>query len=127
MSEKRPPLGILLLDGGHERAHYALVMASGAAALGRDVVLFATNGGCRLLLVDCPLLQDPREAHLAARGVAGIRTLLAAIAALGVQRMVCEAGLKAEDLGAAPLADGVERAGVASFLAAVGSGQIVSL
>ena len=127
MSEKRPPLGILLLDGGHERAHYALVMASGAAALGRDVVLFATNGGCRLLLADCPLLQDPREAHLAARGVAGIGTLLGAITALGVQRMVCEAGLKAEDLGAAPLADGVERAGVASFLAAIGSGQIVSL
>jgi predicted peroxiredoxin len=102
-------------------------MASGAAALGRDVVLFVTNGGCRLLLADCPLLQDPREAHLAARGVAGIGTLLAAIAALGVQRMACEAGLKAEDLGAAPLAPGVERAGVASFLAAVGSGQIVSL
>ena len=81
MSEKRPPLGILLLDGGHERAHYALVMASGAAALGRDVVLFATNGGCRLLLADCPLLQDPREAHLASRGVAGVSTLLAAIAA----------------------------------------------
>ena len=127
MSEKRPPLGILLLDGGHERAHYALVMASGAAALGRDVVLFATNGGCRLLLTDCPLLQDPREAHLAARGVAGIGTLLGAITALGVQRIVCEAGLKAEDLADKPLAPGVERAGVASFLAAVGSGQIVSL
>ena len=126
MSEKRPPLGILLLDGGHERAHYALVMASGAAALGRDVVLFATNGGCRLL-ADCPLVQDPREAHLVSRGVAGVGTLLAAIAALGVQRMVCEAGLKAEDLGAAPLAPGVERAGVASFLGAVGAGQIVSL
>ena len=127
MSETRPPLGILLLDAGHERAHYALVMASGAAALGREVVLFATNGGCRLLLADCPHLQDPREAHLAARGVAGIGTLLAAITALGVRRMVCEAGLKAEDLGTAPLAAGVERAGVASFLAAVGSGQILSL
>jgi predicted peroxiredoxin len=78
-------------------------------------------------LADCPLLQDLREAHLAARGVAGIGTLLSAITSLGVQRMVCEAGLKAEDLGATPLATGVERAGVASFLAAVGSGQIVSL
>jgi predicted peroxiredoxin len=78
-------------------------------------------------LADCPLLQDLREAHLAARGVAGIGTLLSAITSLGVQRMVCEAGLKAEDLGAAPLAPGVERAGVASFLGAVGSGQIVSL
>ena len=127
MNEKRPPLGILLVDSGHERAHYALVMASGAAALGRDVVLFATNGGCRLLLADCPFLQDPREAHLTARGVASIGTLLEAIAALGVRRMVCEAGLKAEDLGAAPLAPGVERAGVASFLSAVGQGQMISL
>jgi hypothetical protein len=41
--------------------------------------------------------------------------------------MVCEAGLKAEDLAGLPLAPGVERAGVASFLAAVGSGQIISL
>ena len=127
MNDKRPPLGILLLDGGHERAHYALVMASGAAALGREVVLFATNGGGRLLLADCPLLRDPREAHLAARGVAGIGTLLEAIAALGVQRIACEAGLRAEDLAEAALAPGVERAGVASFLAAVGAGQIISL
>ena len=27
------PLGILLISGGHERAHYALVLATGAAAL----------------------------------------------------------------------------------------------
>ena len=35
------PLGILLLSGAHDRAHYAFVLASGAAALGRQVVLFA--------------------------------------------------------------------------------------
>jgi peroxiredoxin family protein len=29
------PLGILLISGGHERAHYALVIATAAAALGR--------------------------------------------------------------------------------------------
>ena len=40
------PLGILLLSGAHDRAHYAFVLASGAAALGRDVVVFATNTGC---------------------------------------------------------------------------------
>ncbi len=65
------PLGILLISGGHERAHYALVLATAAAALGRDAVLFATNAGCRLLLDPCPLLADPREAALEARGVAG--------------------------------------------------------
>ena len=60
MSARRPglrgvtptPLGILLISGGHERAHYALVLATGAAAVGRDVVLFATNAGCRLFEAD---------------------------------------------------------------------------
>lgn len=120
-------LGILLLSGGHERAHYALVLATGAAALGRDVVFFATNAGCRLLLDPSPLLDDPREASLAARGVAGLGILLPAAADLGIRRIVCEAGLRAEDLAGASLAPGVDVAGVATFLAALGDGQIVSL
>lgn len=121
------PLGILLLSGGHERAHYALVLATGAAALGREVVLFATNAGCRLFLEPTPLLSDPREAMLEARGVAGIGTLLAAAAELGLRRIACEAGLRAQDLAGAVLAPGVEVAGVATFLAALGDGQVVSL
>ena len=123
----RPSLGILLLSGGHERAHYALVMAAGAAALGRDAVLFATNAGCRLFLDPSPLPADPREAALEARGVAGIGTLLAAASDLGLRRIACEAGLKAEDLAGRPLAHGVEVAGVATFLAAVGDGQMLSM
>ena len=123
----RAPLGILLISGGHERAHYALVLATGAAALGRDAVLFATNAGCRLFLNPCPLLSDPREAALEARGVAGVGTLLAAAVELGVRRIACEAGLKAEDLAGQPLAPGVEVAGVATFLSAVGDGQTISL
>lgn len=120
-------LGILLLSGGHERAHYALVLATGAAALGRDAVLFATNAGCRLFLDPCPLLADPREAALETRGIAGIGTLLAAASDLGLRRVACEAGLKAEDLSGLPLAFGVEVAGVATFLAAVGDGQMLSV
>ena len=82
-------LGILLLSGDHDRAHYALVMATGAAALGRDVTLFATNAGCRLFLADAPLQADPRDALLLARGVAGIGTLLSAAAELGIRRIAC--------------------------------------
>ena len=123
----RPPLGVLLLSGGHERAHYALVLATAAAALGRDAVLFATNAGCRLFLDPCPLLADGREAALEARGVAGIGVLLAAASELGLRRIACEAGLKAEDLAGLPLAPGVEVAGVATFLAAVGEGQMISV
>ena len=123
-----PALGVLLLSGGHERAHYALVLATAAAAVGREAVLFATNAGCRLLLADVPLARDGREALLAARGVATLADLLAAARELGVRRIACEAGLRAEALGGAALAEGVEVAGVVTFLAALGpAGQVVSL
>jgi peroxiredoxin family protein len=46
------PLGILLLSGAHDRAHYAFVLATGAAAIGQRVVIFATNAGCHALLAD---------------------------------------------------------------------------
>ncbi|MDE2516856.1 MAG: DsrE/DsrF/DrsH-like family protein [Rhodospirillales bacterium] len=123
-----PALGILLLDGGQERAHYAFVMAAGAAALGRSVVVFATNRGCRALLADPSGLEGwSREAVLAARGVAGLEELRAAAVEFGVRLIACEAGLRAEALDDAPLLAGVEVAGVATFLAAIGGGQIVSL
>ena len=121
------PLGILLLSGEHDRAHYALVLATGAAAIGREVVLFATNAGCRLFLADTPLLSDSREALLAGRGVATLAVLAEAAADLGIRRIACEAGLKAEGLEAQALAGGVEVAGVVTFLAAIGAGQIVTI
>ena len=121
------PLGVLLLSGDHERAHYALVLATGAAALGREITLFATNAGCRLLLAAQPLVAEPREALLAGRGVAGIATLLDAAAELGIRRIACEAGLRAEAIPATALLPGVEVAGVVTFLGAVGEGQIVAI
>ncbi|ONG52962.1 hypothetical protein BKE38_13705 [Pseudoroseomonas deserti] len=121
------PLGILLRSPGHEAGHYALMLATGAAATGRPVVIFATNGGCGLLLKRTPLLSDPREELLARRGVVGIAPLLDAAVDLGVRRIVCEAGLRAESLEEAPLAEGVEVAGVVTFLTAVGHGQLLSL
>ena len=52
------PIGVLLLSGAHDRAHYAFVVASGAAALGRKVVIFATNRGCLGLCRDWSGLDD---------------------------------------------------------------------
>jgi peroxiredoxin family protein len=122
------PLGLLLLSGTHERAHYALVLATGAAALGRRVTLFATNAGGRALLADWSTLQDAaRDDRLRARGVAGFAELREAAFELSVRMIACEAGLRAEALSAAELAPGVEVAGVATFLEAVGAGQIISL
>jgi len=122
------PLGILLLSGAHDRAHYAFVLASGAAALGRQVVLFATNAGCRALFADWSGLVDAgRDARVRAAGVAGLEELRGASLELGVRLIACEAGLRAEGLLASALIPGVEVAGVATFLSAIGNGQIAAI
>ena len=120
-------LGLLLISGGHERAHYALMLATAAAAIGRPVTLFATNGGCRLLLKAAPMERSPREAELARAGVATIAMLMEATRALDVRRIACEAGLRSEGLDDEELAPGAERAGIVTFLSAVGGGQVISL
>jgi peroxiredoxin family protein len=122
------PLGILLISGTHERAHYAFVMASGAAALGRTVVLFATNAGCKALLKDWSGLDDAaRDVRIQQAGVAGLEELREAALELNVRTIACEAGLRAEGIDPAGLLPRTEAAGVATFLGAVGAGQIVTL
>jgi len=122
------PLGILLLSGAHDRAHYAFVLATGAAALGRRVVLFATNAGCRALLADWSTLDDAaRDTTARTRGVAGLDELREAATELGVRLIACDAGLRAEALSAAPLFSGVTVAGVATFLSESAGGQIVGI
>lgn len=121
-------LGILLISGGHERAHYAFVMAAGAAAIGRRVVLFATNAGCHALCADWSgLAGSGRDAEVMARGVAGFAELREAAAELGVAFVVCEAGLRMAGIDPAALLPCVRIGGVPGFLDAVGGGQIVTL
>lgn len=121
-------LGILLISGTHERAHYAFVIASGAAALGRAVVLFATNAGCKALLRDWSGLENTeRDASIQAKGVAGLEELREAALELRVRTIACEAGLRAEGIDPAALVPQTEVAGVATFLSAIGTGQIVTL
>jgi peroxiredoxin family protein len=122
------PLGILLIAGTHERAQYAFMMAAAAAALGRTVVLFATNHGCRALREDWSELDDVgRDAVVRRRGVAGLGELREAARELGVRLIACEAGLTAEGIDPTSLQEGVEVAGIATFLEAVGQGQMISL
>jgi peroxiredoxin family protein len=121
-------LGVLLLSGAHDRAHYAFVLASGAAALGRKVTVFATNGGCHALLRDWSGLRDAgRDAVIEGRGVAGLETLRDACVEMGVRLIACEAGLRGEAIDPAGLLPDVEVAGIATFLEDVGAGQIVSI
>jgi peroxiredoxin family protein len=121
------PLGILLLSGAHDRAHYAFVLASGAAALGREVILFATNAGTHALFADWSGLSEAgRDAGVQAAGVAGLGELREASVELGVRLIACEAGLRVEGLSTDGLLPNVVVAGVATFISAVGSGQIVT-
>jgi peroxiredoxin family protein len=134
------PLGIILHSGEFSRAHYALMLASSAAAIGRPVVLFATNAGIRALLRPAPdgtpgwaaldgTAQDwaAHDATLQARFVPGFATLLAAVVEMGARLMVCETGLRAEALDATRLdpALGAEVTGLVAFQEAVGAGAIV--
>jgi peroxiredoxin family protein len=122
------PLGLLLLSGSHDRVHYAFVLASGAAALGRTVILFATNRGCLGLAADWSSLDGAaRDANIQAAGVAGLEELREAAIELGVRLIACEAGLRSEGIDPAILLPSVEVAGVATFLAAVDGGQIITL
>lgn len=122
------PLGVLLLSGSHDRAHYAFVVASGAAALGREVVLFASNLGCLALCRDWSGLSNAdRDRRIQENGVAGLDTLRDACAEMGVRMIACEAGLRAESIDVGRLLADVEVAGIATFLSAIGAGQIITI
>jgi uncharacterized protein len=121
-------LSILLISGTHERAHYAFALAAGAAALGRPVLIFATNRGCFALETDWSGLDDAtRDGTVRARGVAGLDDLRDACLELKVRLVACDAGLKAEGLSRATLLPSVEIGGIAAFLADSAAHQIVTL
>jgi peroxiredoxin family protein len=140
-------LNLILLSGAFDRVHYALALASAAAALGRPVVLFATLAATRAFLIAAPggrpawtglplspELATPEvtdggalDARNRARGVAGFEELVRACLDLGVEFLVCEMGLCALGLEGAELrADlPIQRAGLATLVAR--GGQIVAL
>ncbi|GBQ88250.1 hypothetical protein AA13595_2347 [Gluconacetobacter johannae DSM 13595] len=121
-------LAILLLDGGYERAHYAFVLAAGALAVDRPVVLFAAGRGVHALARDWSGLHDAaRDAAVRAGGVAGLDTLRDAVREMDGVLLACESGLRLAGLPADALLPGVEVAGVPTFLDAARGRQIVSL
>jgi peroxiredoxin family protein len=143
----RERLCIVLLSGSFERVHYALCMASAAAALERPVTLFVTLEGLRALVagdaggrpgwMDLPGVAHPAaptaadgaalDARNRARGVAGLEDLLQICTDLSVEFMVCDMGLRTLGLTRAALRSDLELApgGLATLLAR--GGQIVVL
>lgn len=130
MPENNPPkkLSIVLASGTFEKVHYALVMATGAAAIGIPVTLFFTMGACPAIMADdgwrnlpsekSDMTATTRDDDFASRGVATMNELIESAAELGVTFMVCEMGLRAEGLEDHPIRDGIdiERSGVVTFV-----------
>ena len=125
-------LSVLVLSGAYERVHYALVLASAAAAIGKPATLFFT-GQALLALRAAEAQGPPGWRSLAAtggadggvvdddhrvRGVAGFEELLSACVELGVRFIACEMGLRAMHLRPTALRSDVpiEVAGVVTFL-----------
>lgn len=122
------PLGVLLISAGHERAQYAFMLAVGAAAMGRPVVVFATNEGCRALAADWRGVADAgRDDVVRGLGVAGMDELREAAGELGVRMVACDSGLRMAGMERGALMGGVEVAGIPTFLGAVAGGQVVTL
>ena len=122
MADGPDKLSIVVFDGRFDRVHYALVMASGAAATSRGATLFFTGkaltalrpAGWRLLDGE----PERNDANFKQKGVADFEALLEACRDLGVRFIACEMGLRAAGIAETDLDPDltVEIAGVVTFL-----------
>jgi len=126
-------LSVVVFSGDYDKVHYALVMASAAAATDTPVTLFFTMEGARTLLrqgvdnIPAWSLQPTSSGFetgadmddtYKSNGVADFETLLSACRELGVRFMVCEMGLKALNIPKGDLRPDIqfEIGGVVTFL-----------
>ncbi|MDE1148870.1 MAG: DsrE family protein [Azospirillaceae bacterium] len=129
-----PGLSIVLQSAGFDRVHYALVMATAAAAIGRPTLLFVTGGALRFLLAgdgwtglgaaDDGTPAVERERRYAETNVATLAELTESLTPLGVRVIACEMGWRVLGLENPTLRDDVtvETAGVVTLLQATPAG-----
>ena len=135
MSEFNGPekLSIIVYDSHLDKVHYALVIASGAAAIGRMVTLFFTMSATRALLkigsdgrpgwASMPVLNFDGDGanwdeHCREHNIATFEELLDACVSMKVRFLVCEMGLRAIQVAREKIRDDVpvEEGGVVTFL-----------
>ncbi|MEO5335887.1 MAG: DsrE/DsrF/DrsH-like family protein [Magnetospirillum sp. WYHS-4] len=116
MSDRPEKLSLVVFSGEAEKVHYALVLASGAAAIDIPVTLFFTMEACRRLSRAASWADF--DAACRAKGIAAFEELLEACRAMGVGFLVCEMGLKAIGMDRSELRDDlpIEIGGVVTFL-----------
>lgn len=156
MADTQPALSIIALSGDYERVHYALAMAAAARAVSRPTTLFFTQKAIAALthaksgeplwhrlpaeagassdgragFADALDAGITRDNAYKARGVGDFETLLSACVEMGVRVIVCEMGLRAQNIDRASLRQDVphEIAGIVTLLEATPAGsQLVTL
>jgi peroxiredoxin family protein len=121
-------LAVIVFAGDFERIHYALVLATAAAAIGGQATLFFTGDAVRALVAGNAWQRLPAaggalanevDAGYRRRGVVGFAELLDAAAALGIRIIVCEMGLRVLGLARSDLCPDltIEEAGIVTLLA----------
>lgn len=129
-------LSVIVFSGDFERVHYALVLASAAAAIGGPVTLFFTGEAIRALVAGDGWRMLPAaggatgaeiDERYRGRGVAGFKELLEACVAMDVRFIVCEMGLRAIGLTRSDLREDVpvEEAGVVTLLGGSSAAQLL--
>jgi peroxiredoxin family protein len=137
MAHRPDTLSLVVYSGEYDKVHYALVLASGALALGTRATLFFTMDGCRALTkpdasgapawrklaLAQPTAENFRDGGamddaFKRRNLADFEQLLAACVELRARFIVCDLGLKARGLSRADLRTDVpvEIAGVATLI-----------
>lgn len=136
------PFSVVLHSGDFDRIHYGLVMATTAAALGKQVTVFVTMRACRAFTCDEGWRQlslssgvggievttpEQLEDYLGAHNMATFHELLEAAKELSIRFVVCEMGLRAERLvfEALDASFGFVVGGMAGFLQQATAGAIV--
>lgn len=135
MTAGRPDkLSLVVHSGDFDKVHYALVMASGAAAIGIPATLFFTGEALAALTPGWRRMRTPAGGAHADAGamdddfrrkkIGTFEELLAACIALGVRVMACEMGLRAVSMTRADLRDDVriDEGGIVTFLEDASSG-----
>lgn len=119
-------LSLVLHSGDYARMHYALVLASAAAAVGKPVTILFAGASVTALARNW---RTPDEDHrVKALRVAGFEDLLTACRDLGARLLVCETAMALNELKPAQLRDdlNLEVAGAVTFLgdASAGGGLV---
>lgn len=115
-----PPdkLSIVVFSGGYDKVHYALAMASAAAAVDRPVTLFFTMEAIRAIAARGAPDWTAEEQANKIKGIATMAELWEACGQLDVTVLVCTMGLRSVGLTSADLRAeaGAKEGGIVAFL-----------